>query len=220
MPTLREEKPMPIRFPCPACRQPLEVDDEWGGQTVACPYCRRVVTAPRNSTWPTGEIPIASAVRGTASNEPSAAVPGWAPPPPPAGGTGSAQPSHARHAEKALVLAVIGAGLSVAAFMLWSTAVKNIIDAEVGSSADMAQIMRAYEELVKTGHLPRPPALMVLVAFGALSSLAGVVAGARSLAKSDSRRGLAISACIVGGVFLLCPLFWVLTLANAAALSP
>lgn len=30
--------------------QPIEVDGEWAGQHVACPFCQRVVTAPTEST--------------------------------------------------------------------------------------------------------------------------------------------------------------------------
>ncbi len=41
---------MAIQFNCPGCRQPVEVDDEWAGEHVACPFCQRVVTAPTEST--------------------------------------------------------------------------------------------------------------------------------------------------------------------------
>jgi hypothetical protein len=37
---------MAIQFFCVACRQPIEVDDVMANQTVTCPYCRKVVTAP------------------------------------------------------------------------------------------------------------------------------------------------------------------------------
>lgn len=37
---------MAIQFFCVACRQPIEVDDGMANQTVTCPYCRKVVTAP------------------------------------------------------------------------------------------------------------------------------------------------------------------------------
>lgn len=40
---------MAIQFFCVACRQPIEVDDEMANQTVTCPYCRKVVTAPAAS---------------------------------------------------------------------------------------------------------------------------------------------------------------------------
>ena len=51
---------MAIQFPCPACGQPIEIDSEWGGKTVECPYCRKTVTAPRGSTYhPAPETPVA-----------------------------------------------------------------------------------------------------------------------------------------------------------------
>lgn len=41
---------MAIRFQCAACSQPIEVDDEWASRAVTCPYCRKAVTAPTEST--------------------------------------------------------------------------------------------------------------------------------------------------------------------------
>jgi len=41
---------MAIRFQCAACSQPIEVDDEWASKAVTCPYCRKAVTAPPEST--------------------------------------------------------------------------------------------------------------------------------------------------------------------------
>ncbi len=40
---------MAIQFFCPACRQPIEVDNDVANQTVTCPYCQKVVTAPPQS---------------------------------------------------------------------------------------------------------------------------------------------------------------------------
>lgn len=37
---------MAIQFFCAACKQPIEVDDDFANQAVTCPYCRKVVTAP------------------------------------------------------------------------------------------------------------------------------------------------------------------------------
>lgn len=52
---------MAIRFQCAACSQPIEVDDEWALRTVACPYCRKTVTAPSESTLDDlARIPTAS----------------------------------------------------------------------------------------------------------------------------------------------------------------
>ena len=51
---------MSIRFACPSCDQPIEVDDQWASRNVACPYCRTTVLAPESSTYETDEIPVAS----------------------------------------------------------------------------------------------------------------------------------------------------------------
>jgi hypothetical protein len=83
---------MAIQFPCPSCKQPIEVDDEYAGQSAACPYCRRVVNVPTESL---GEVrpaamarPTLSASEGEARGEPREVPTGgevrpWAPPPPP-----------------------------------------------------------------------------------------------------------------------------------------
>ena len=61
---------MEIRFPCPSCKQPIEIDQEWASRAVACPYCRKTVTAPAESTLgPIDDIPMASPM------DPSAAAP-------------------------------------------------------------------------------------------------------------------------------------------------
>lgn len=63
---------MVIRFLCPSCTQPIEIDAEWGGKLVACPYCRHSVTAPQTSTLPEFEAvpaaqPAATTCRGWGS---------------------------------------------------------------------------------------------------------------------------------------------------------
>ncbi len=58
---------MAIRFQCPGCSQPIEIDDEWALKAVACPYCRRTITAPPESTLPEpGRVPVAKAMGGMA----------------------------------------------------------------------------------------------------------------------------------------------------------
>ena len=54
---------MAIRFQCSACSQPIEVDEEWARKLVACPYCRKTITAPMESTLPEpSEIPTATGI--------------------------------------------------------------------------------------------------------------------------------------------------------------
>lgn len=40
---------MPIQFACTTCGKPIEIDDEFAGQAVTCPYCRNVMQAPARS---------------------------------------------------------------------------------------------------------------------------------------------------------------------------
>ncbi|MCK6456443.1 MAG: hypothetical protein L6Q92_07935 [Phycisphaerae bacterium] len=59
---------MPIQFRCPSCRQPIEIDDAFGGQAVGCPFCQKVVTAP------TASEPEAAAFMPSAAAPPSTSV--------------------------------------------------------------------------------------------------------------------------------------------------
>lgn len=62
---------MTIRFQCGFCTQPIEVDDEWASKTVACPYCRKTITAPHESTLTDlNQVPTATPLAG--ASEPSA----------------------------------------------------------------------------------------------------------------------------------------------------
>lgn len=55
---------MAIRFLCNNCQQPIEIDDEWASKQVACPFCRKTISAPAESTLvETQPVPVASPVR-------------------------------------------------------------------------------------------------------------------------------------------------------------
>jgi hypothetical protein len=83
---------MAIQFPCPSCDQPIEVDDEYGGQAAACPYCRRVVNVPTESSRDIRPAAIARPTMQSAEAEPTAqpseapARQEFRPEPPPPGG--------------------------------------------------------------------------------------------------------------------------------------
>src|SRR5262245_2960093 len=68
---------MAIQFHCPGCGQPIEVDDEWASKLVACPYCRRTVSAPVQSTLDVREVvPSAKPVATSESAAPTTPS-GW-----------------------------------------------------------------------------------------------------------------------------------------------
>jgi Na+-transporting methylmalonyl-CoA/oxaloacetate decarboxylase gamma subunit len=77
---------MAIQFQCPGCSQPIEVDDIYAGQTAACPYCRRVVSVPTESSL--GEPPVTAARPTNGSGEAG----GWAAGESPESGEGGAPP--------------------------------------------------------------------------------------------------------------------------------
>ena len=58
---------MAIQFVCPGCSQPIEVDDEIGGRSAACPYCQHVVSVPLASTLDTVAPVTASPVDQSAA---------------------------------------------------------------------------------------------------------------------------------------------------------
>lgn len=66
---------MPIRFLCPSCAQPIEVDEEWGGKLVACPFCEGTVTAASQSTLldTATNAPVATLQRPYSASGPNAA---------------------------------------------------------------------------------------------------------------------------------------------------
>lgn len=68
---------MAIQFRCVGCSQPIEVDNEFAGRTAMCPYCRRVVTVPAETT-----LPALAPAAARPADEP---YPPGVPPLPPAG---------------------------------------------------------------------------------------------------------------------------------------
>ncbi|MBK8913936.1 MAG: hypothetical protein IPM64_04905 [Phycisphaerales bacterium] len=47
---------MPIQFACPSCAQPIEVDGIHAGRNALCPYCRREVVVPAESTYAPAQV--------------------------------------------------------------------------------------------------------------------------------------------------------------------
>ncbi len=92
---------MAIQFNCPGCRQPVEVDDEWAGEHVTCPFCQRVVTAPAESTITTLQNDLPPTARRLSPS-----------------GSGDVIAVGAAATPRFNRLAVVGFGLSLAAILL------------------------------------------------------------------------------------------------------
>lgn len=198
---------MAIRFSCASCKQPLEVDDAWAGQAVACPYCRNVVTAPSTSTWPTGEVPMASPAAPQAGF-------GFGPPPPPFGQTpigpstqayAVPRPPGGSQAVGAFVLSLVGTLLAIAGYLTWFAPVSLAVLEKLGPNAPPERQQALFQELAfsEQFHEARTWAIPIYAA-GIFCGVAGAVMAIRSLLRAESRRGLAIAACVLGACVTLC----------------
>ncbi|MCH7700069.1 MAG: hypothetical protein IID37_00140 [Planctomycetes bacterium] len=116
---------MDVRFQCPACDQPIEVDGEWAGAAVACPYCQKTVTAPASSTFqPNVPPPTAQPLAGAPAAYPGVATPG----------VYSAIPPGGRN-----TVAVVALSLAVAA-LLSALVVKVVISSNEAEFREMGEI--------------------------------------------------------------------------------
>ncbi len=123
---------MAIQFNCPGCRQPVEVDDEWAGQHVACPFCQRVVTAPAESTITALQNDLPPTARRLSPTGPGGEIATGAGPPP-------------RYNR----MAVAGFGLSLAAIfllILCQIMLQFVVD-EMGPNATFEEQQKKTMEL-------------------------------------------------------------------------
>ena len=113
---------MDVRFQCPACDQPIEVDGEWAGSAVACPYCQKTVTAPASSTFqPNVPPPTAQPLAGVPGAYPGEETPGVYSSIPPGGRN---------------TVAVVALGLAAAA-LLSAVGLKVIISTHLSELREM-----------------------------------------------------------------------------------
>jgi hypothetical protein len=196
---------MAIRFQCPACSEPIEVDEEWSRQVVRCPYCQRTVTAPAESTLPANEqIPVATPIAGRRefhvpadSVGPAGAVPPYPP-----------QPQTNRAAAVALTLAIT----SVVLLLLCMQTLTN-------HTLEMQKYQEFLKEAIATGASPTTAVLkyhesqggqwpgwlvtMSILAIGSLGAwLGAIVFGIIGLFRTV-RRGMAVAALSIAGLLTM-----------------
>ena len=186
---------MEIRFPCPSCKQPIEIDQEWASRAVACPYCRKTVTAPAESTLgPIDDIPMGRPL----------SVPSF-PQTPSYGDAATPSPTPSG------VLSV--AALITACFMILMVIIASAImvphAAELmevdQNSSTMGEKLQGMQRLMVSEDGSVPVWLMAAGMFSCASMLAwpaAVILGILGLYRS-SRRNLAIIALVICGLFFI-----------------
>ena len=199
---------MAIQFHCPGCSQPIEVDDVYAGQTAACPYCRRVVTVPEQSSLEhTPRIPARPAEHIEDDRPEGADIYDGCsfptPPPPVLGGLhiGATLTPREQSARQLSIYALICTALAV---LLIGTVVVGTLSV-VGSQLLQAQSQPTPAEVTAaTEKLAQMPWLTA-VQFGSLFfALVGLVLGVTSLLQSRQKNWRAVVSVIINGLLLLC----------------
>lgn len=184
---------MSIQFSCPSCNQPIEVDDQWAAQQVACPFCRNTVTTPRRSTYIAPvEVPQARTI------EPAA--PGLAP------DVDQAVPRGNPVAVWAFGLSCLWLLALVGFVMIFAARVVEV----VGHDATPEEIQRFFLEQAQSGNVPAwltQAGLLLLMA--GLFWVAGLVCAILGI-RQRPRRGFAIAAFVLlsSGPLMLCSGFF------------
>ena len=212
---------MVIRFQCSACSRPIEVDDEWGGKPVACPYCAETVTAPRESTLDEGAVPIHPEIaQDEFADAPSRGndrpeTDGWvhgdnATGVAPAVTTGTHAPQTPRRNVPAIV-SIIALSVTIASIfagVLVSVSYAPELKAfeeQMGPSPDIAQSQAVMEELfARNGGAPPSWLLGLLLAWfcGVSSCFIGVIAGGLGL-QVQHQRPLAVISLVLCSCILM-----------------
>jgi hypothetical protein len=184
---------MSIRFACPSCQQPLEIDDQWAGQSVACPYCNSVVVAPASSTWQAGQqIPVASPARA-----------GMEPPPPPRI-PGTSIPAHGSSmAGWALAMSICSAGFAAVGIFAWLMAVAHAMTQRLGSNPTREQILQLQQEMLQSGTMPTHPVTTLAMIIGVACGILGLIFSIRTIMQGQ-RRGVGIFSCVLALFCIVC----------------
>ncbi len=194
---------MPIRFICASCQQPLEIDDQWGGQSVACPYCNRVVTAPRSTTWAADQqIPVASPARGDL------------PPSPPSPVRPPGRVSSPMATAWALAMTLACLGFTIVTVFTWIATSAPVVYEKLGdpptradSPEELSRLQIEYQrkaiELFQRGAVPISPITVVAAVCAMVCSLAGLILSIR-VAVHPGKRGRGIALATIAFLCMIC----------------
>lgn len=179
----------------------------WASQAVACPYCRNVVTAPASSNWPPADVPVASPVTPQAFGDTTDAaqpLPLDTSRAPRTGATGN-------RAVWAFVCALVAAFLCCIATYIFGTHMVNQAVAQVGPNASVEELQREMQKLMTTpGGVQYPVPSVTFFFAGMILALISIWLAVQALIYQESRRILAIVACMVSACFTFCQVMMML----------
>ncbi len=182
---------MAIQFFCVACKQPIEVDDEFANQAVTCPYCKKVVTTP----------PVSDP--GVARQSPEARASGSEPLDPSSPFDPHAPLSPAGFRSNTSGWVALGCVTGV--FVITSIFCGNVLSIMRGQPSDMTQ---QEMQKVMMEEMEARPGLQKLISVGFLAlPIVGISAAIFSLVKRRSPRWPAIAALVVLVPVMCCMCF-------------
>jgi len=193
---------MAIRFQCGACSQPIEVDDEWALRAVACPYCRKTITAPSESTMDDlSRIPMASPLMavGGAVALPTPAPSSYAPP------DASANPPAvaAFILAAAMVIFLLSGAMIVASHTLELEQLQKELQPQPGAAAgSQVQSMMRYFE-THGGRIPGWLMAVGVLQISAMAACAAAIVCGLLAVRRTTRRALAVIALVSCGCVVL-----------------
>ena len=189
---------MSIRFTCPSCQQPIEVDDPWGGKTVGCPYCHHAVNAPASSTWPQQGVPMATPIGPAPTTPPSPALPPLPQSPPPRAGASAIW---------AFLISLVSAALCVLGFAFYMI---RAMEALVASGFDLSnpnseqQARETFRKMAEAGQLPASPEATITLLVGIVLAIIALIMAIRSMVRGEGYRTLAVFSVLISLAFLSC----------------
>lgn len=194
---------MAIQFQCPGCGQPVEVDDEWASRPVACPYCRRTVTAPAESTYRTETSPpVASPIAPPPTAERLTHQA-----PRPGAFIRSSVASKNTCAVWALAMSCVALGCFLAVYLTIASEVRKRLGPSPTQEEVQQAVMDWQNEVLDQSRSGRLSAVHAGMTIGMLATcgawVAGVVLAVIAL-QQPARRRIAIAAVVVSGIL---PLF-------------
>ncbi len=188
---------MAIRFQCGSCSQPIEVDDEWAVKAVACPYCRKTITAPAESTLDeVQQVPVATGLQPAQPDPPTSA--------PAVSQADLALLNHPNTIAKvALILACVQVMLLVSFQVICAShrlELEEFVNAMV-EAGTMAGMMKAQSEFYEArGGIPQwMITITLLQVMTGLAWIAGLVCSLIGVRRIQ-RRGLAVAALAITGL--------------------
>ena len=193
---------MAIRFQCGACSQPIEVDDEWASRTVACPYCRKTVTAPAESTLDDlGRIPVASPLTPSETAVPPSLTPPY-PAPPLADHPNGIALVALGLASSVLVLFLIAGTVAARHRLEFESLQEQVLELQEEGMGFVAATQQASAEFYESSG-GMPPGWMIALVFlevgGGLAWLATIVCGLIAV-RRPRRRGFAVASLVIAGL--------------------